>query len=260
MVRHIFLRWAFVFLAFHLLSSLAQANDTNVFDLFDSPEAHAERVLNLTVCPSKEQVREAYMRMAKIWHPDKNHDPLQKDVYTQKMADVTVSYRVLKEWLNSNGNPQGDKEKMDEPPGFHESKEGEASNGQEAPDPYLLPPQSYQGALRSVESTLRCEIYKNPESTFALQKYLQGSFEDRLSEFMAIFKWLHKKYGADSFEQKYAHVQQVLSAALNVLPAYRVINELSKQFEPDYRAEFLTTNLAENFPRKDDSTQVELVP
>jgi hypothetical protein len=257
--------------------SAAKADDFDELDSFNSPEVHAERVLGLGPCPTYEQVRDAYKQLALEWHPDKNREPSQREFFTQKMANITSAYQVLKEWLEINDAPEASKGKngerstsqADGPEGMadaqqeqteDQAKEGAMPNAQREFDPYLLPPQGYEKALRAIESQMRCDIRKMPEFASVWQVYHHGSFEDRLNEFAEALRWVHRKYGTDPFEQKYAHVQQLLYSAMRLLPFYRTLKGISYPGNPDETAEFYAINLVGNFPRPDHLAQGQLVP
>ena len=67
---------------------------------------HAYEILGLTPGASKEQVKQAYRKLVKIWHPDRCSDPQQKLEAEEKIKEINVAYNQLKsEQLNSESAP-----------------------------------------------------------------------------------------------------------------------------------------------------------
>ncbi len=264
-MRGIILKSSLFFLMMQPIFHVAKAHDKDALSLFDSPEAEAERVLGVSSCPTYEQVRAAYKEKARTCHPDKNRNPAQQTYFTEKMANLTAAYTILKEWLGKNGSPESVSEEKAEQSAFQaeeeeaesfaqseqtadQAKEGGEINAQEAFDPYLLPPHGYEQGLRTIESKMRCEVHKNPELIPQWGVYRRGSFDDRLNEFTEALQWFHRKYGANPFGQKYAHVQQLLGSVMRMLPFYRTLKGVNYQGTPDDVAEFYAINLVGNFP------------
>ncbi|OJV45748.1 MAG: hypothetical protein BGO28_01965 [Alphaproteobacteria bacterium 43-37] len=243
----------------------------------DIPEAQAEITLDLKPCPSFEEARSAYKRMAMIWHPDKNRDPTQSAIFTERMANVTAAYKVLRDWLRKNGHRLNHaREEAEETPQSEGSKEfaDESEQGgatkastreepeaktQEAFEPYLVSTQGLEQALRGVESKIRCEVPKNPSLIPQWQAYHQNSFRERINELSEILRFFHRKYGGHAFGQKYAHVQSLLWLGIYMLPFYRTLKGMGYQGSQADVEEFYLMNLVNNFPYKDNSNNGQLV-
>ncbi|WP_414530855.1 J domain-containing protein [Nodularia chucula] len=57
---------------------------------------HAYEILGLTAGASQGQVKQAYRKLVKIWHPDRFSDPQQKQEAEAKIKDINVAYNQLK--------------------------------------------------------------------------------------------------------------------------------------------------------------------
>lgn len=67
---------------------------------------HAYEILGLTAGASQEQVKQAYRKLVKIWHPDRFSDPQQKQEAEAKIKDINVAYNQLKsQQLNTESVP-----------------------------------------------------------------------------------------------------------------------------------------------------------
>jgi curved DNA-binding protein CbpA len=71
-------------------------------DRFDINHAYA--VLGLTPGTSQEQVKVAYRKLVKIWHPDRFSDPQQKQEAEEKIKDINIAYNKLKSELRDTAN------------------------------------------------------------------------------------------------------------------------------------------------------------
>ncbi|MEA5580525.1 DnaJ domain-containing protein [Nodularia harveyana UHCC-0300] len=59
----------------------------------------AYKILGLTPGASPEQVKQAYRKLVKIWHPDRFSDPQQKQEAEEKIKDINIAYNKLKSEL-----------------------------------------------------------------------------------------------------------------------------------------------------------------
>lgn len=67
---------------------------------------HAYEILGLTPGASQGQVKQAYRRLVKIWHPDRFSDSQQKQEAEAKIKEINVAYNKLKsEQLNTESVP-----------------------------------------------------------------------------------------------------------------------------------------------------------
>lgn len=57
---------------------------------------HAYEILGLEPGASPEQVKQAYRKLVKIWHPDRFANPQQKQQAEAKIKDINVAYNKLK--------------------------------------------------------------------------------------------------------------------------------------------------------------------
>ncbi|MBE9049309.1 DnaJ domain-containing protein [Nostocales cyanobacterium LEGE 11386] len=57
---------------------------------------HAYEILGLKPGASQEQVKQAYRKLVKIWHPDRFADPSQKQAAEEKIKEINVAYNKLK--------------------------------------------------------------------------------------------------------------------------------------------------------------------
>ncbi|MCG6135688.1 MAG: DnaJ domain-containing protein [Nostoc sp. LLA-1] len=57
---------------------------------------HAYEILGLKPGASQGQVKQAYRKLVKIWHPDRFADPQQKQQAEEKIKDINVAYNKLK--------------------------------------------------------------------------------------------------------------------------------------------------------------------
>ncbi|MBE9197870.1 MULTISPECIES: J domain-containing protein [unclassified Nodularia (in: cyanobacteria)] len=67
---------------------------------------HAYEVLGLTPGASQAQVKQAYRKLVKIWHPDRFSDSQQKQEAEAKIKDINVAYNQLKsQQINTESAP-----------------------------------------------------------------------------------------------------------------------------------------------------------
>ncbi|TVP63686.1 MAG: tetratricopeptide repeat protein [Nodularia sp. (in: Bacteria)] len=67
---------------------------------------HAYQTLGLTPGASQVQVKQAYRKLVKIWHPDRFSDPQKKQEAEEKIKEINVAYNQLKsEQLNTESAP-----------------------------------------------------------------------------------------------------------------------------------------------------------
>jgi curved DNA-binding protein CbpA len=57
---------------------------------------HAYEILGLKPGASQGQVKQAYRKLVKIWHPDRFADPQQKQQAEEKIKEINVAYNKLK--------------------------------------------------------------------------------------------------------------------------------------------------------------------
>src|SRR4030095_8534284 len=103
------------------------------------------QVLGLEKGASAEEIRQAYLDLAKVWHPDRfTHDPKLQQKAQEKLKEINNAYEILR---SSTSNDQSD---------------GQRSEPQPAKEQDPVPPPEQSGEKASSPGDLN--IHKSPRA------------------------------------------------------------------------------------------------